>query len=937
MRGGGVVAGPASGDVQAARVAGLVRTARLRAGYSQEELAARTGLGVRTIRDLERGRVRRPQHTSVRLLAEALTTSTAERTAFAGALAPASDVPAPALAEVAAGAAPLTAVVTAPQQLPASVPDLTGRDALVEDTVARLRGGTAAGSGTVVAVTGRAGVGKTAFAVHVAHRVHDAFPDGRLWADLRGQERPADPADVLAWFLRALGVRDATVPATLAERSAWYRALLVTRRVLVVLDDVADETQVRPLLPGGGASATLLTSRRLPAALEGVVPVRLEVLGQAEAAGLLARLAGSSRVAAEPAAAADVVALCGGLPLALRVAGAQLAARPHWRLAHLRDLLADEQSRLDVLTVGDLDVRAALAHSYRGLPEDGRRALSRVAMLDAPDVPAWAVAALLDVPLQRAEPVVERLVDDHLLEAVGTDGTGHLRYRLHDLVRTYGRERAAIDETADQGALATARALGAWLALAERADRHLPSASLAVDHSGARRWHLEAEAAGRLTRDARAWFAAEWPALAAGVEQAARLGLADLAWDLAGSIANFAELRSDFDGWRRLHERALGAARSGGDERGELAMLRGLVELHMDRAHHDHAVALVDRAVALSRRLGDRATEAHLLDAIGGIQRARGEHERSLVSHRRALALFRRQGNDLAAAYVRYNLGVTHLDSGRTRSSSAYFSQAEAAFSAAGDRRGVAYARWRLGQVATRRGDAQRAAAWLDQALSDFRALGERLGEACTLLALGELASAVGDAGDAQESLLRAERLFSHVGAPRWQARATAALRGGVGSGVRRGPPACCGRYQSRRRSTRPRLPPTVTTTGPRGPLPPGRQGRTGPGVRRPSRSSGSCVHSSWCCLSAGGPAARRCQGPGGWDRPPEAARTVRARGTAACSSRSRMATSLRCSARSAAPCPASRARAVAARPLRSAQVASATARRTSRSWAPAL
>ncbi|GFJ77564.1 hypothetical protein Phou_017440 [Phytohabitans houttuyneae] len=255
----------------------------------------------------------------------------------------------------------------APALLPPDIPDFTGRDGPAGELHHLLTAGRPSSALAVAGVAGMGGVGKTTLAVHVAHLASSAYPDGQLYANLRGAEAVAlDPSDVLARFLRALGVDARAIPNDPVERAELYRTRLAGRRVLVVLDNAASEEQVRPLLPGAASCAVLLTSRARLTGVEGARWIDLDVFARAEAIKLLGRVAGDARVAAEPDEAAAIVRLCGGLPLAVRVAGARLTARPTWRLAHLSRMLRDERRRLDRLATGDLEVRASLALSYEG-------------------------------------------------------------------------------------------------------------------------------------------------------------------------------------------------------------------------------------------------------------------------------------------------------------------------------------------------------------------------------------------------------------------------------------------------------------------------------------------------------------------------------------------------------------------------------------------
>jgi transcriptional regulator with XRE-family HTH domain len=486
----------------------LLRTLRRQAGLTQIALADLSRVGVRTIRDLELGRTLHPHRESARLLADALALEGEARQRFvraaAGRLAPWSP----------------PSVAAPPSQLPPDVPDFTGRLEHAAELRDLCRVGGAGAS--VAVITGPPGAGKTALAVHMAHEMKPWFPDGHLFVDLRGVRAPLEASDVLASFLHALMGDRAAVPATLHERIALYRTLLANRRVLLLLDHAVSERQLRPLLPGGTNCRTLITSRYRLAALEGVRTLPIGLLETSESVQLLARVAGSRRVAAEPAATLAVAAMCAGLPLAVRVAGARLAARPHWPVARLAELLRDERRRLDELAVGDLAVRTSIGSSYSCLSEPARRAFRLLAVLGAPDFAAWTSAPLLALEPSRADEVVEELVDAALLEACSVDATGSVRYRFHDLTRLYGQERSDEEDCPAARLDAVSRAAGAWLLLARG-----PVALAASDR----------DMPGRITvANPAGWFEAEGAAMTCLVRTATRLGLHGLAAELASVL-----------------------------------------------------------------------------------------------------------------------------------------------------------------------------------------------------------------------------------------------------------------------------------------------------------------------------------------------------------------------------------------------------------------
>ncbi|MGH3940824.1 MAG: BTAD domain-containing putative transcriptional regulator [Pseudonocardiaceae bacterium] len=352
--------------------------------------------------------------------------------------------------------------VTPPAQLPSDLADFTGRDAeLAAIAQHMITAVDRSGMVPIATIAGKAGVGKTALAVHAAHQLRGHYPHGQLYVDLRGaQAQPLDAAQVLGRFLRALGVATSAVPDDIEERAALYRSRLVNRRLLIVLDNAADEQQLRPLLPATSGCAVLITSRPRLSGLSGTHRIDLDILTPDQAVELLAWIAGPQRVAEEIAAAEEIVRLCGYLPLAVRVAGLRLGARPHWRLTRLVADLTDEHHRLDELALGGLEVRASLALSYESLPELAKKAFRRLGLLDAPDFPAWVCAALLDIPQTRAENLMDALVDAQLLDTAGPDNTGGQRYRYHDLLRAYARELVIAQEPVTDRLAALERAFG---------------------------------------------------------------------------------------------------------------------------------------------------------------------------------------------------------------------------------------------------------------------------------------------------------------------------------------------------------------------------------------------------------------------------------------------------------------------------------------------
>jgi DNA-binding SARP family transcriptional activator len=423
-----------------------------------------------------------------------------------------------------------------PNLLPAEPADLVGRTAETD----RMLGWLAAApevSQRPVVVTGRAGAGKSTLALHSAYRLRDAFPDGQLYVDLHHEADPAQPVDVLGRFLRALGTPVTELPPTLDERAEMYRARLVDRRVLVLLDNAVDEAQVIPLLPGAASCGVVVTSRWRMSSLPGVRTVAVGALELPAARALLATVAGPSRIQADPEGAAELCDLCGYLPLALRAAATRLAARPHWTLDTLVCRVRDEERRLDELAWGHLSTRRAFADGYDALPAAARRLFRLLGAVDSPHTAGWVAAALLGRGAAETDSLLERLVDTHLVDVVptgpgdpGTDAA-EPRFGFHPLVRVYARERARAEETPDALRTALGRALSGWLASAELALASTGDIELhALRHSSG------ASAPGydrRFVGGARRWLAAECGGLRSGARQAERLGLFDLARRLA--------------------------------------------------------------------------------------------------------------------------------------------------------------------------------------------------------------------------------------------------------------------------------------------------------------------------------------------------------------------------------------------------------------------
>ncbi|MEO3860331.1 BTAD domain-containing putative transcriptional regulator [Acrocarpospora sp. B8E8] len=560
--------------------------------------------------------------------------------------------------------------VAVPTQLPLVPADFTGRALQTSALVAALTDPAPA----IQVIAGRGGSGKSALAAHVAHQVATAFPDGQLYAELRGlSETPAEAGEVLGLFLRALGVEPAAVPAATAERAELYRRLLAGRRVLVLLDDAADERQVRPLLLGGGGCAVLVTSRNRLGGLAGVRRTDLDVLEPDEAVELLVRIVGADRVGAEEPVAREIAELCGRLPLAIRIAGAWLATRQRWPLRLLADRLTDERRRLDELAIADLEVRAGFELSYRALDTGAREALRRLGHLGVPEFASWVVAWLTGTPETVAEDLVERLVDAQLVDFSRVDDLGSPRFRVHDLVRIYRRERAEAEEPAQELAVAVGRVLGGWLTLADQVAADAPSDEIGRPRPALAASPVSGELAARVLAAPHDWFDIEQPALVVGLERAAALGLHDLVCQFTASARlgpSFLGVNR-FESRERINQAALAAARRAGDRYGEAVTLRTMSLFHRATGQYAPAIETAEAARAIFDRLGDKLMEAYSVRAWAKAQLRLGRTEQALAPLERVLSTCQAMGDRWGLGVTLRTLGELHLADGHLRDAAA--------------------------------------------------------------------------------------------------------------------------------------------------------------------------------------------------------------------------------------------------------------------------
>ncbi|MFC7713100.1 AfsR/SARP family transcriptional regulator [Nonomuraea recticatena] len=613
-----------------------------------------------------------------------------------------------------------------PAQLPRDVPDFAGRTDTIADLKPLLGGQRTAPP--LLVLSGQGGVGKSACAIHLAHRVAEFYPDGQLFADLRGtSDNPATEQEVLGRFLGALGIEPATQPESPQDRGDLYRSLLAKRQVLVLLDDARNEQQIRPLLPGGAGCAVMITSRRRLAGLAGAHLTDLDVLDGEAALALLGAVAGAGRVAAEPQTAREIVRLCGSLPLAVRTVGARLATRRHWSLAAMAARLADERRRLDELTVGDVEVRASVGLSYRLLDEQARTAFRRLGLLGVPSFSPWILAPLLEIPPDDADDIAERLVDAQLMNFVAIDAVGQPRYRLHELVRVFAQECAEADDPEAERTAAVSRALRTWLWLIERFESQVPSGEITLSGHLGSSLPADALVADRVVADPGAWLEAETPALIVAVARAAAMGLT-AACALAAALS-FSEsfVANRLAEWGVVHQTALGAARRTGNHLAEAALHAGMGQISYRLDRFDQSCEHLRLALPLFEAAGHVRGKAVVLAGLGSAYREQCRLREGLEHLTASALIFRGLGDDLAIGATARMAASIHLELGEYVDTWLLLSQAIDAYRRAGSDRGQALTLRTTSLVHRALGDYAAASDLSRQALDLFRRAGDPL------------------------------------------------------------------------------------------------------------------------------------------------------------------------------------------------------------------
>jgi DNA-binding SARP family transcriptional activator/Tfp pilus assembly protein PilF len=672
---------------------------------------------------------------------------------------PASHAAAPAESAVAAS-------VPVPAQLPADVADFTGRDHQVRHMVELLSGageGGDSGAVRIALVAGSGGLGKTSLAVHAAHRVRGSFPDGQLYVDLLGPSpHPLPASEVLARFLRDLGVDGREIPVGEDERAARYRTILAGRRVLIVLDNAHDAAQVRSLLPGTSSCAVLVTTRNRMADLASTKLVDLDVLDDDEALTLFTRVVGDERAAAEPEATAELLLACAGLPLAIRICAARLATRSGWTIQAMANRLRDTHRRLDEMQVGDLAVRASFQVSFASLPAgvqpDGvgpARAFCLLGLWHGPTISSVAAAALFGATEDLASETLEALVDAHLLESTSLD-----RYKLHDLLRVYSSERAVADVPGPARDAAIGR-LFQW---------YLRTADAAATAISPYRYDIPLDPGEdvlplRFTtaEEALAWYDSERANLVAATRQAAESGLDEIAWRLPAPLFQLFSSRGNWADGIAMNRIALESARRAGHRQGEAWILNNLGDA-LAFTRQAEGIDCLERSLAIRREIGDRMGEAQAANNLADAHLMLGRTDEALELYQRALELNRTLGRRHGEGIALINLGWTLLDLARAEEAIDYLLQARDAFAEIDYADGVGYALHMLGRCYLLLGRDADALQCLRQALTSHQASGNRRRQAATLRSLAEAQSRAGLMAEARESRTQAVAIFEALG-----------------------------------------------------------------------------------------------------------------------------------------------------------------------------
>lgn len=659
--------------------------------------------------------------------------------------------------------------IVVPAQLPHSISDFTGREAEIEMLNALLPGDSADAGGPVIiaAITGMAGVGKSALAAHWSHQIRDRFPDGQLYVNLRGFD-PAGPAmeptGAVRGFLDAFAVPPERIPVDLDEQGALYRSILADLRVLIVLDNARASRQVRPLLPGSPGCLVVVTSRSQLiglAATDAARSVSIDLLSSHEARRLLTRRLGPERVAAEPAAVNEIIRACAGLPLALSVVTARAAANPRLLLAGLAQELRETRG-LDALDGGDTrtNVRTVFSWSYRALSASAARLFRLLGMHAGPDIGVLAAASLAGEAPARTRALLTELTRAHLL-AQQSDG----RFAFHDLLRAYSRELGDAPDSAAERRAALHRVLDHYLYTAYRADELLrPNREDAIVLTPA----IQGVTPQKLSdhRKALTWLDTEYQVLLAALRLAASEGFDVHTWQLAWALTSFFDRNCHWHDSAACQRVALDAANRLGDLRSQAVSHRGLAIAYSGLGRHEDALTHLMEALQQYEELGDNAGQANAHRSLAWAFDRLGRYREALSHAQRGFELFQAAGQRTGEARCLNAIGWFHLQLGDPEGALVYCQRALALqrniqdqFWQAETLDSIASAYYHLGRH-------EEAAVHYLQALELYHDFGDRNTEADVWACLGDTYLAAGDSASARAAWHNALAILDDLGHP---------------------------------------------------------------------------------------------------------------------------------------------------------------------------
>jgi DNA-binding SARP family transcriptional activator/tetratricopeptide (TPR) repeat protein len=641
-----------------------------------------------------------------------------------------------------------------PHQIPTPTRLFAGRTEELNALSALLDDAEQTRSAVVIsAIGGTAGVGKTALAVHWAHQVAGRFPDGQLYVNLRGfhsSGTPMSPAEAIRGFLDSLGIPAERIPAGPDAQTGLYRSLMSRRRMLVVLDNAQDAEQVRPLLPGNSGCLTLVTSRSQLTGLvvaEGAHLLTLDLLTEAEARELLALRLGEARLSAEPRAAAELIRLCAGLPLALAIAAARASTRPGLGIGALAEELKDAQRRLDALETGDpaVSARTVFSWSLGHLPAPAVRLFRLLGLHLGPDITIPAAASLAGILPSEARGALRDLIGAYL---VSERVPG--RYSMHDLLRAYATEQANASESEADRLPAVLRMLDHYLHTAWAADRLLRPGRDRIALAPPQPGGMPEEIADRA--QAMAWFQGEQQVLLGAARLAHNMGFAEHAWKLPWTLTVFLDCRGDWQQLADVHHMALAAARHCDDKAGQAMAHRDLARAYLRLGQTDGGNHHLEQALLLYQETGDFVGQGRTHLALALVMDTESRYDEAFSHNEQALLLLSRAGDQAGQSNALSSVGWSYAQRGDYITALTFCHEAIRLQRRSGNRYGEAHTLDSIGYVYRRLGQHAQAIGCYEQSVSLFCELGDRYYQADTLVNLGDALHAVGNSQRARDA-----------------------------------------------------------------------------------------------------------------------------------------------------------------------------------------